>query len=180
MSVRDPQPIEERTVEGRTDWQQSRGVFDALVPEETSPYWRALHVAAEDTVPMTNKRGEPITDNAATGAEAYHVISPATAGTISIRNGVITYPPRTGSGVRWHNAEHAYYVISGSGSIEIAGETHEFETGDGVFVPMRTHHRLVNDTDEPLKLLVVATMPQRPCEDLAATSIDYREYMEQI
>jgi mannose-6-phosphate isomerase-like protein (cupin superfamily) len=180
MSVRDPKPIDERTVEGRTDWQQSRGAFDALVPEETSRYWRALHVAAEDTVPMTNKRGEPITDNAASGAEAYHVISPATAGTISIRNGVITYPPRTGSGVRWHNAEHAYYVISGSGSIEIAGETHEFETGDGVFVPMRTHHRLVNDTDEPLKLLVVATMPQRPCEDLAATSIDYREYMEQI
>jgi mannose-6-phosphate isomerase-like protein (cupin superfamily) len=45
---------------------------------------------------------------------------------------------------------------------------------------MRTRHRLVNESEEPLKLLVVATLAQRPCEDLAATSIDYREYMEDI
>jgi mannose-6-phosphate isomerase-like protein (cupin superfamily) len=130
---------------------------------------------------MVNKRGEAVSANVESNVvEAYNVISPQTAGTISIRNGIVQYPARAQSPVRWNNAEEAYYVLSGSGHIEIEGERHTFEKGDGVFVPMRTKHRIVNEAEEPLKLLLVATQPMRPCEDLAATSIDYREYMEAV
>ena len=57
-----------------------------LVPAQTNPYWKALHVAAEDTVPMVNKRGEPVSDNAATGAEAYHVVSPGTTACSTVKS----------------------------------------------------------------------------------------------
>jgi mannose-6-phosphate isomerase-like protein (cupin superfamily) len=178
MSERAANPIKETKVEGRTDGQQDRGAFESIVREDNVAYWKNLHVPASDVQPMVNKRGEQISDNVASGAEAYNVVSPQTAGTISIRNGVVKYPPRSRSGIRWHNAEEAYYVLAGSGYVELGGEKHEFEQGDGVFIPLRTRHRVVNESEEPLELLVVATMPFRPCEDLAATSIDYREFME--
>lgn len=173
-------PIEEQHVVGRSDWQQERGAFGDWVSEAPAKYWKTLHVAAEDALPVTNKRGEPVADLAAAGAVATHLIAPPTVGALTIRNGFIQYPPGTGSAVHWNNAEEAYYVIEGSGYIEVEGERHDFEAGDGVFVPLRARHRVVNDSDVPLRMVVIASIPLRPCDDLAAPSIDYREYMEEV
>jgi len=57
------------------------------------------------------------------------------------------------------NAE-ALYVLDGQGTIRLAGETESLEPGDYVALPAdeRGAHRVVNDSDGPLRYLMVATM----------------------
>jgi uncharacterized cupin superfamily protein len=57
------------------------------------------------------------------------------------------------------NAE-ALFVLDGHGSLRLAGETESLEPGDYVAFPAdeRGAHRVINDADEPLRFLVVATM----------------------
>lgn len=56
--------------------------------------------------------------------------------------------------------EEAVYVLGGSGSIRLAGETQPLEAGDYVaLVPgPDSAHRIVNDGDDPLRFLVVSEM----------------------
>jgi uncharacterized cupin superfamily protein len=56
--------------------------------------------------------------------------------------------------------EEAMYVLSGSGSLRLAGETYPIEAGDYVAFPANESgaHRVINDSEEPLRYLMVSTM----------------------
>jgi quercetin dioxygenase-like cupin family protein len=46
-----------------------------------------------------------------------------------------------------------FYVISGSGDMEISGERRRVKFGDTIFIPPHEKHLLVNDGDEPFVFL---------------------------
>lgn len=52
-----------------------------------------------------------------------------------------------------HDRDELYFVLSGSGTLTVAGETAELEPGDGAFVAARTEHRF--GAYERLVLLVL-------------------------
>jgi len=56
--------------------------------------------------------------------------------------------------------EEALYLLAGSGSLRLDGETLAVEAGDYVALPADESgaHRVVNDSDEPLRYLAVSTM----------------------
>ncbi|UPV99881.1 cupin domain-containing protein [Halorussus gelatinilyticus] len=56
--------------------------------------------------------------------------------------------------------EEALYVLDGAGSLRLGGETVALEAGDYVALPADESgaHRVVNDSDEPLRYLAVSTM----------------------
>ena len=61
----------------------------------------------------------------------------------------------------YHTAnEEAMYVLSGTGTLRLDGETYSLEAGDYAAFPADESggHRVVNDSDEPLRYLVVSTM----------------------
>jgi uncharacterized cupin superfamily protein len=58
--------------------------------------------------------------------------------------------------------EEAIYVLSGAGSIRLDGETYDLEAGTYVPLPVGDAggHRVINDSDAPLRYLVVSTMEE--------------------
>lgn len=61
----------------------------------------------------------------------------------------------------YHSAnDEALYVLDGRGSLRLAGETLELEAGDYVPFPAdeRGAHQLLNETDAPLRYLMLSTM----------------------
>lgn len=56
--------------------------------------------------------------------------------------------------------EESLYVLSGSGTIRLDGDSSPLEAGDYVSLPAdkRGAHRVINDGDEPLRYLAVSTM----------------------
>lgn len=61
----------------------------------------------------------------------------------------------------YHTAnEEAIYVLSGSGTIKLSGETQSLREGDYVALPADESggHRVINDSDASLRYLVVSTM----------------------
>jgi uncharacterized cupin superfamily protein len=61
----------------------------------------------------------------------------------------------------YHTAnEEALYVLSGAGRLRLDGETHPLREGDYVSLPADESgaHRVVNDSDAPLRYLAVSTM----------------------
>jgi len=61
----------------------------------------------------------------------------------------------------YHTAnEEAVYVLSGSGTLRSDGETHDIAAGDYAAFPADESggHRVVNDSDDTLRYLVMSTM----------------------
>jgi uncharacterized cupin superfamily protein len=61
----------------------------------------------------------------------------------------------------YHTAnEEALYVLDGSGMLRLGGETHALRAGDYVAFPADESgaHRVVNDSEEPLRYLAFSTM----------------------
>jgi len=61
----------------------------------------------------------------------------------------------------YHTAnEEAIYVLRGTGTIRLAGETSEVEAGDYVSLPADEPggHRVINDSDGTLRYLAISTM----------------------
>lgn len=56
--------------------------------------------------------------------------------------------------------EESLYVLSGSGTIRLDGDSSPLEAGDYVSLPAdeRGAHRVINDGDEPLRYLAISTM----------------------
>jgi len=56
--------------------------------------------------------------------------------------------------------EEAIYVLAGEGSIRLDGERHPLSAGDYVACPAdeRGGHRVINDSDAPLRYLAISTM----------------------
>lgn len=70
-------------------------------------------------------------------------------------------PGRRAWPYHYHTAnEEALFVLDGRGSIRVSGETKPLEPGDYVAFPAdkRGAHRVVNDSDERLRYLIVSTM----------------------
>ncbi|ARS91939.1 cupin domain-containing protein [Natrarchaeobaculum aegyptiacum] len=61
----------------------------------------------------------------------------------------------------YHTAnEEALYVLAGSGTLRLDGETHALEAGDFVACPADESggHRVCNDSNDPLRYLAISTM----------------------
>ena len=61
----------------------------------------------------------------------------------------------------WHTAnEEAIYVLSGRGTLRLAGDEVEIKAGDYVACPVGPEgaHQLINSSDDPLRVLLVSEM----------------------
>ncbi len=58
--------------------------------------------------------------------------------------------------------EEAIFVLAGSGTLRLDDEHHSLSTGDYVALPTgaESAHRVSNDSDEPLRYLVISTMDE--------------------
>lgn len=62
--------------------------------------------------------------------------------------------------LEWSELEEAIYVLSGQGTLRLAGDTHSIEEGDYVALPADESgaHKVINDSDGTLRYLVFSTM----------------------
>ena len=66
-------------------------------------------------------------------------------------------PPNEKEERHFHNdSQQFFYVLEGVGHIEIDGEMFELKTGNGIHVPAKVPHQLMNKGDENLRFLVVS------------------------
>jgi len=58
--------------------------------------------------------------------------------------------------VRHHHrlSEEIYYLIEGSGEMELDGERRPVAAGDAILIPPGARHRIANTGDGPLRMLV--------------------------
>lgn len=56
-------------------------------------------------------------------------------------------------------AEQAYVVVRGSGSMSVAGDTQHVSEGDMILVPPATEHSLSNDGEEELACVSIQSPP---------------------
>lgn len=56
-------------------------------------------------------------------------------------------------------AEQAYVVVRGTGTMSVAGDTQEVAEGDLILVPPATEHAIANDGDEELACISVQSPP---------------------
>lgn len=66
-----------------------------------------------------------------------------------------------GSTVRHHHkaSEEIYYLVEGSGTMEIDGEVRQVGVGDAVLIPPGAWHRITASEDGPLRLLCACAPP---------------------
>lgn len=58
-----------------------------------------------------------------------------------------------------HDVEHAFYILSGTGTMKIAGETYPLAPKTAVFVPPGTMHQIIADEGADLDYLVLYAPP---------------------
>jgi mannose-6-phosphate isomerase-like protein (cupin superfamily) len=49
--------------------------------------------------------------------------------------------------------EEIYYIINGSGQIKIGDEVAKFRDGDVIYIPEKTRHSIINDSNEMVEFL---------------------------
>jgi len=59
-----------------------------------------------------------------------------------------------------HTEDEIYYIVSGSGMIQVAGEDHPVGAGSVIYVDEQVDHRFHSITEE-LKIIVVFAPPRR-------------------
>lgn len=66
------------------------------------------------------------------------------------------------------------YVVTGRGSVTIEGKEHEIAPDTAIFAPLGVRHRLVNSSDETMKVVCVFVppLPPRYVEGVLAGSRD--------
>lgn len=65
-----------------------------------------------------------------------------------------------------HPVEEVYYILSGSGYVEVDGEKSSFEAGDAVFVPAFSRHRPLNGSKtEALEFVAAAGITLSSCRE---------------
>jgi len=66
-------------------------------------------------------------------------------------------PPGVSIGVHSHRDDtEYYYILDGHGAMTLDDETHRVEAGDITAVFPGGSHGLVNDSDEPLRIIVLS------------------------
>lgn len=70
---------------------------------------------------------------------------------------IITVNPGEAFSLQYHNnREEFWYIISGSGKVEIGDEVFDIQTGQKIVIPKGTKHRVTGGT-EPVIFLEVST-----------------------
>jgi mannose-6-phosphate isomerase-like protein (cupin superfamily) len=77
----------------------------------------------------------------------------------SLSAGVYHLPAGEPDPQRPHTEDEVYYVLSGEGAVEIAGEVTRVRPGSVVFVEKHVPHRFL-DYDEGITLLVIFAPPR--------------------
>ena len=87
----------------------------------------------------------------------WEVFTNAAAGTEALRLLVQEYPPGGyTSGHPIHlDFEQTYYVMSGTMTLFLSGETHAVPAGSFVFIPRGVQHEHRNDTDVPMVFMTI-------------------------
>lgn len=66
-------------------------------------------------------------------------------------------PPNEKEERHYHNeSQQFFYVLLGVAHIEISGELFEVHTGNGIHIPAKEPHQLMNKSAEYLKFLVIS------------------------
>jgi len=66
-------------------------------------------------------------------------------------------PPNESEERHYHNkTQQFFYIISGIATIEISGKIFEVTAGNGLHVPAKETHQLMNKSNQNLKFLVVS------------------------
>ena len=66
-------------------------------------------------------------------------------------------PPNESEIRHYHNeSQQFFYVLSGCAQIEISGKIFEIKEGNGIHVPAKSPHRLMNNSSINLKFLVIS------------------------
>ena len=70
-----------------------------------------------------------------------------------ISNSITTFLAGTSNSTHFHNAEEPVIVIECSGILMINGEQHDVRQYDSAFITPGAHHRLINTSKTPLKIV---------------------------
>ncbi len=70
--------------------------------------------------------------------------------------GIVEVESESKTPLHRHNCEEVYYVLDGSGEVEIEGTRHPFKAGDAVYLRENAPHRVLNTAANAIRLLVVA------------------------
>ena len=74
----------------------------------------------------------------------------------SLEAGLIVLPPGTQDTQGPHSADELYFVIEGSGFIELGKDKREIKRGSIIFVPAKMQHRFSGNTENLTVLYVFA------------------------
>ena len=61
---------------------------------------------------------------------------------------ILVFAPRETDHQTPHNRDEAYFVVTGSATLEIGGEPHPVGAGDLAWVPKQVEHRFVDISDD--------------------------------
>jgi len=96
-------------------------------------------------------------------------------------------PPAGTSGIHKHlEADEFFYVLEGSGRILLGEEEHEIESGDFIFVPVDTYHKITSSGADPLHVLFVVDRPgldeqfRAEFQGLDRTKMTVEEFNEEV
>lgn len=71
-------------------------------------------------------------------------------------------PPHTAETRHYHeNSQQFFFVLEGTATIEIAGETFELEAHEGIHVAPHTPHQMFNKSDRDIQFLVISEPTSR-------------------
>ena len=158
---------------------QDRGAFENLVPQEQIKYATRYLIKKGQGRHVSSKNADKKTGSYLQPPSAEHSIYGSTCNALTLTCGTYTLAPHTGSalsGAHWHTCEEAFYVVKGKGWFEIDGERFDIETGDWIFVPMRSIHCHMNTSDEPLTFVFAKGIRLRGYDGPTENPIDYREF----
>ena len=69
-------------------------------------------------------------------------------------------PPGSTSGIHVHlEADEFFYVLEGTGRISLGLNEHEISTGDTIFVPVGTDHKITSSGENPLHVIFIVDRP---------------------
>ena len=82
-------------------------------------------------------------------------ISPRNSGAKTISLAEITIPPGVQVKPHYHIVlEEHYFILEGSGIMELCEESREVSPGDAIVILPKQRHTITNNTDNPLKMYV--------------------------
>ncbi|MGH2532769.1 MAG: cupin domain-containing protein [Thermomicrobiales bacterium] len=90
--------------------------------------------------------------------------------------GLVEIDPGHHSPLHRHRCEEVYYVVKGSGEVEVNGVRHPIAAGCAVFNRPNTIHRVSNTGDEIMQLVVVAGIMLVPLWPLWPTPSPYEVF----